>query len=409
MRFFRSPLFPIFMIVFVDMLGVGITLPVLPLYAQREFTATPTQITLMASLYFLAQFFATPRLGRLSDRVGRRPVLILSQAGTLLALLLSGSAPALWVLYAARLIDGITGGNISVAQAYLSDITDERNRARGLGLISAAFSLGFIFGPAFASLVAAELGPRVPFFIAAGVSLVTVLLSWRLLPESLPPEKRLAHPARGTAGIEAAARQKQILRIPGVLLLFAIGCLSQLAFFSFQATWVLWIERVIFPARDPNYVQRAVGLLLTLVGVCGIITQAWLVGPLVRRFGERVLVAAGTAMRVVSWSIILAFPVLWATIVMIPPLAMGGGIAVPALMALLTYTVPPEQKGYAIGLMESMQGLGRIAGPLLGGWLFQYVAPDAPNVLAVAVSALALAAALGLWQVQRAAKERVEA
>jgi MFS transporter, DHA1 family, tetracycline resistance protein len=408
MRFFRSPLFPIFMIVFVDMLGVGITLPVLPLYAQREFTATPTQITLMASIYFLAQFFATPRLGRLSDRVGRRPVLILSQAGTLLALLLSGSAPALWVLYAARLIDGVTGGNISVAQAYLSDITDERNRARGLGLISAAFSLGFIFGPAFASLVAAELGPRVPFFIAAGVSALTVMLSWRLLPESLPPEKRLAQPSRGTA-VADAAKRTQLMRLPGVLLLFAIGCLSQLAFFSFQATWVLWIERVIFPARDPNYVQRAVGLLLTLVGVCGIITQAWLVGPLVRRFGERMLVAAGTGLRVVSWSIILAFPVLWATIAMIPLLAVGGGIAIPALMALLTYSVPPEQKGYAIGLMESMQGLGRIAGPLLGGWLFQYVSPDAPNVLAVAVSAIAFAAALGLWQVWGAPKARVEA
>src|SRR5688572_8950129 len=170
MSFFRSPLFPIFMIVFVDMLGVGITLPVLPLYAQSEFTATPTQITLMASIYFMAQFLATPRLGRLSDRMGRRPVLILSQAGTLLALLLSGSAMSLYVLYVARVIDGITGGNISVAQAYLSDITDERNRARGLGLVSAAFSAGFIFGPAFGALVAAQLGPRAPFFIAAGIS-----------------------------------------------------------------------------------------------------------------------------------------------------------------------------------------------------------------------------------------------
>ncbi|MEP7356907.1 MAG: MFS transporter, partial [Anaerolineales bacterium] len=174
--FFRSPQFPIFMIVFVDVLGLGITLPVLPLYAQDVFGASATQITLLASVYFTAQFLASPRLGRLSDRVGRRPVLILSQAGTFVALLLSGAAFSLPLLYVARIIDGLTGGNISVAQAYLADITDTRNRARGLGLVSAAFGAGLIFGPAFGALVAAHYGPRVPFFIAAMVSAVTVTL-----------------------------------------------------------------------------------------------------------------------------------------------------------------------------------------------------------------------------------------
>ena len=159
----RSPRFPIFMIVFVDVLGLGITLPVLPLFAQNQLGAEAWQITTLTSVFFAAQFFAAPVLGRWSDRLGRRPVLVVSQAGTLAALLITGMAPSIFVLYLARLIDGATGGNISVAQAYLSDITDERNRARGLGTVNAAFGLGFVFGPAFGSLIAASFGPRVPF------------------------------------------------------------------------------------------------------------------------------------------------------------------------------------------------------------------------------------------------------
>src|SRR5919202_1980193 len=176
-NFLRSPRFPIFMIVFVDVLGLGITMPVLPLFAQNQMGAQAWQITIMTSIYFASQFVASPVLGRLSDRVGRRPVLIASQAGTLTALLMTGLAPSLAFLYLARVIDGLTVGNISVAQAYLSDVTDEQNRARGLGLVNAAFGLGFIFGPAFGGLVASAYGPRVRFFLAAGFWLVTISLS----------------------------------------------------------------------------------------------------------------------------------------------------------------------------------------------------------------------------------------
>src|SRR3990170_1095755 len=173
-QFVRSPRFPIFMIVFVDVLGLGITIPVLPLFAQNQLGAEAAQITALTSVYFVAQFFASPWLGRLSDRFGRRPVLILSQGGTLAALLLTGFAPAIWLMYLARVIDGLTGGNITVAQAYLSDITDEHNRARGLGIVNAAFGLGFVFGPAFGGVAASFFGPRVPFFVAACVSLTTI-------------------------------------------------------------------------------------------------------------------------------------------------------------------------------------------------------------------------------------------
>ena len=385
-RFLRSPMFPIFMIVFVDVLGVGITLPVLPLYAQNLFEASATQVSLLQSAYFAAQFLAAPYLGRLSDRVGRRPVLILSQSGTCLSLLVSGLASSLPFLYLARLVDGVTGGNISVAQAYLSDITDEHNRARGLGVVNAAFGSGFVFGPAFGALAAAQFGPRVPFFLAAGVSLVTILLSTFLLPESLTPEKRQVAEAR-RAG-RARMNNLALLRLPGMALLLAVAFGGQFSFFSFQSTYVLWAERVMFAGHDPRFVQQAVGAVLTFVGLCGIVTQFWLVGPLVRRFGEKGLVIGGNLASGLAWALMAALPVAAINLPAIPLLAVGRGVMIPALIALITYAAPPDQRGQAIGLAESIQGLGRILGPIVGGLAFQHLHPTAPIVVAVLLSAL---------------------
>ena len=392
LRFLRSPLFPIFMIVFVDMLGVGITLPVLPLYAQGVFHASAAQITLLTSVYFAAQFFAAPRLGRLSDRIGRRPVLIVSQSGSLAALLLSGAATGLPILYLARVVDGLTGGNISVAQAYLSDITEPRHRAQGLGLVNAAFGSGMIFGPAFGAIVAAIYGPRAPFFLAAVVSLVTITLSWRLLPESLPPAERARRAAAREAARAVRGPRWGLLALPGLLLLMAVGFLLQLSFFSFQTTWVLWAEAVLFAGRDPATTQQAVGAVFTFIGIFAIATQVWLVGPLVRRVGERGMVAAGTAMRLLPWVVMPLWPSLPLAVAVMPLVAIGGGVSFPALMALLTYIAPQEQHGQAIGLMESIQGVGRISGPLLAGWMFQAISPGAPMLFAAGISVVALLA-----------------
>jgi DHA1 family tetracycline resistance protein-like MFS transporter len=406
-RFLRSPLFPIFMIVFVDVLGLGITIPVLPLYAQNIFGATATQITLLSSAYFAAQFLASPRLGRLSDRVGRRPVLILSQSGTFTALLVSGLAQSLPFLFLARTIDGLTGGNISVAQAYLSDITDEKNRARGMGIVNASFGSGFIFGPAFGALMAAHFGPRVPFFVAAAVSLVTILLSYFLLPESLTRERRQPEAARRASQpqLSAAERRSALLRAPGVILIMVIALGGQLAFFSFQSTWVLWAEQVLLVGYNPGFVQQAVGFILTFVGVCGVITQAWLVGPLVRRFGEKAMVPAGTFARGLAWGLMAAFPWVGLIVAVAPLIAVGGGISLPALIAMLTYAAPPGQRGYAIGTLESVQSLGRIVGPLLAGALFERVHPSAPLAAAALITALTVVASFGLWQVKSSGVE----
>jgi DHA1 family tetracycline resistance protein-like MFS transporter len=396
LTFLRSPLFPIFMIVFVDILGLGITIPVLPLFAKNDLGAPAWQITALTSVYFAAMLLAGPVLGRLSDRYGRRPVLIASQAGTFTALLLTGSAVGIFMIYIARLIDGLTGGNISVAQAYLSDITDEKNRARGLGIVNAAFSAGFVFGPAFGSVLAAQFGPRVPFFAAAGMSLITILLSTFLLPESLPPEKRNREQALtlATPFTELLRLPQEMRRVPTMGLLLTISFGVNMGFFAFQTIYALWLEHTVLAGYSEQTVQYVIGGLLTAVGIVGILTQSVLVGPLVRRFGEKHLVIFGNAARGASFVLLSVLPAMGTAIGVVPLLSMGGGLALPSLIALLTYTALPQQRGRVIGLNQSAASLGNIFGPLISGYLFDHVGPHsamgAAGIITLATVALGL-------------------
>lgn len=394
--FLRSPRFPIFMIVFVDVLGLGITIPVLPLFAQNQLGASAWQITLLTSIFFTAQFFASPFLGRLSDRVGRRPVLIFSQAGTLTALLMNGFANALIFLYISRIIDGLTGGNVTVAQAYLSDITDEKNRTKGLGLVSAAFGAGFIFGPAFGGLIAAQFGPQVPFFAAAAMSLTTILLSTFLLPESLTPERRKHEHA--AAQLTPRRSQWQLIRIPSIALILLVGFGTQVAFFSFQTTFVLWAEKLLFTNEPQAFVTEAVAVLFTLIGIASVITQIWLVGPMVKRFGELNLVLGGNFARAVGWAVLAAFPILFTAIATIPLLAVGAGVALPSMVALLTFAAPPNARGGVIGLNQSASALGSVLGPLIAGFLFDAVGPNAPMIAAAGIMFVTVAIGLNLYR-----------
>jgi DHA1 family tetracycline resistance protein-like MFS transporter len=398
--FLRSPLFPIFMIVFVDVLGLGITIPVLPLFAQNELGAQPQLITALTSVYFAAALIAGPILGRLSDRFGRRPVLIASQAGTFTALLLTGSALSIGWIYVARLIDGVTGGNISVAQAYLSDITEEKNRARGLGIVNAAFSAGFIFGPAVGGLLATWLGPRMPFFAAAGFSLLTVWLTIFFLPESLPPEKRNREQriSLATPFLELARLPREMSQSPSLRLLLGISFGVNLAFFAFQTIYALWFERTALVGYPEQMVPLVVASVLTAVGVVGVITQGWLVGPAVKRFGERHLVVFGNLGRGVGIGLLAVFPYLATVIASVPLIAMGGSFGLPALIALLTYTAPPTQRGRVIGLNQSVASLGNIVGPLISGFLFANAGPNIAMGFAGAATILTVVLGLGIYR-----------
>ena len=185
---FDRRLLTILLIVVVQMIGTAMVHPILPLYAQSEFSLSPEVITLLLTAFFAAQFVAGPFIGRLSDKRGRLPVLLLSQVGTVIAFLMIGWAQSAGLLFAARVLDGVTGGNIVVALAYVTDIMPEHRRTQALGYVMAAFGLGFIFGPAMGGVLASELGPRAPFLVAAAAALVTVLITWLTLEETLSPE-----------------------------------------------------------------------------------------------------------------------------------------------------------------------------------------------------------------------------
>jgi DHA1 family tetracycline resistance protein-like MFS transporter len=387
-EFLRSPLFAIFLIVFVDVLGVGITVPVLPLFAQDELGAGAFEIGLLSTIYFVVQAFAAPMLGRMSDKFGRRPVLIFSQGGTLLALLLSAWAPSLLWLFVARALDGLTGGNITVAFAYVGDVSKPEQRARSMGVISAAFGAGFMFGPALGGFLGGLYGPRVPFLTAACVSLITITLSVIRLKE---PEKLAVAP-----GIPPLAKMSfaQVLKRPGVMRLITIGFFTQLAMLCFTSMWVLWADAVVLTDYDKGAGQQMVGWVFAVLGLFQLTTQAVIVGPLVKWLGEKRMVTLGLFTRGVSWIAMASAASIGFVFATLPTAAIGSGVAQPAMMALLTFSVPPHVRGQAIGVMSTCESIGRMSGPLLAGVLYNRVAPGAPIMVAGLLSLVASALAL---------------
>lgn len=393
-RFFRSPKFPIFLIVFVDVIGLGITIPVLPVYAEGYFHLSGIEIAGLTSLFFAAQFLGAPLLGRLSDRIGRRPVLIASQFGTLTGAILTAMALSPIYLVAARLIDGLTGGNISVAQAYLTDITPAQDRAKSVGLVIAAFGLGFIIGPAFGAFMSAAYGPRVPFIFAAAASLSTILLSIFMLKESLLPGKR-------TGAAKAPERStREIVSHPQIARILLIGLLGQIAVFAFNSVFILWIDKVVLPDWSIERVQRATGLVFIFVGLVTVATQALVIGPVVRRIGEARAVIAGGLLRVVGNVMMAFFPRMYPAAAGSAIAGVGGGIAMPSAAALLTFHAPNVARGRIIGINQSAMSLGNIIGPLLGGFVYDRN-PAWPPMVSAGTLFLMWLVSLGLTQPEK--------
>lgn len=375
---------------FLDLVGFGIVIPLLPLYAQR-FGAGAVAVAWLLAIYSVMQFLFAPAWGRLSDRVGRRPVLLVGLFGSAAGYLAFGVAGSLPLLFAARALSGVAGANVGVAQAYIADVTRPEERARGMGMIGAAFGLGFIVGPAIGGVLS-RWGFAAPFLFAGALTLANAVFAVFRLPESLPPERRTAGPR--SFGLAARARALFGGATPGRLrALYLAGFLFVLAFAGVEGTFSLWAD-----ARwhaGPN----RVAFLFVYLGIVSALAQGGVVGPLVRRIGERRTallglgsVAAGLALTALAPS----WPVLFAALGL---LALGQGIASPTVSSLISRLGGPGEQGRVLGIYQSLSALGRAAGPVAGGVALAHVGLAAPfltaSIVTVAAALVLLAIAGG--------------
>lgn len=369
--------------VFLDLVGFGIVIPLLPLYAER-FGAGPVAVTALLASYSLMQLCFAPWWGRLSDRVGRRPVLLVGLFGSALSYLLFGLAGSLATLFAARALAGAMGANIGVAQAYIADVTPPEHRSARLGLIGAAFGLGFILGPAIGGLLASG-GASRPFFFAGGLALVNGLLALVLLPESRPHRARQAVPQRHSRW-QSALRFR---RVPGMSVLLGTLFLLTFAFAALEATLSLWADRRL------RLTPAEVAFGFAYLGVVSTLVQGGLVGPLARRLGDRALAALGLAVLAAGLAALAPADTLPAAAAALALVAFGQGCALPAISALVTRAAPEEERGQLLGVSQSLSALARVVGPLWGGLALARLGLAAPFLSG------AVAAGLGLiWLVR---------
>ena len=365
------------------MVGASLILPILPLYAQDEFGLSPQAITLLVSSFFAAQFLAGPYLGRLSDRIGRVPVLIVSQIGTVIAFIALGLAQSAWMLFAARILDGLTGGNIIVAQAYITDVSPPEKRSQALGTVLAAFGIAFVVGPAVGGLALRFMGPRFPYILAAIAALATLALTWFTLDESLPDRGSTEHAAKPRL---SWALVWTSATIPLLLLL---GFLAQAVLGLVISTFALFGGAVLFTDWDPGSVGLGVGLILTVVGLSQLVTQLSLIDRLLQRLGELRLIKFGLVVRATGLAVIglTASPIVAA--IGSAAFACGTGLTVPPTQSVATKAVDDRLRGGMLGLFQSVSSLGTILSTALGGVLFA-VDPFLPIRAAALLALVAL-------------------
>jgi len=387
----------LFLIVFVDLVGFGLVIPLLPFYAVR-FGASPQQVTLLLAVYSLMQLFTAPLWGRLSDRVGRRPVLTVSMAASVLAYFWIGAAPALWMLFAARALAGACAGNIAAAQAYIADVTKPEDRAKGMGLIGAAFGLGFIIGPALGGLLAgsdpATADVETPAWVAAGLSFAALCGVVLLLAESLPVERRAVRSGSRTR----IAAIWDVLHRPVLSRLILIFFLVIVAFAGMESTFALWAMAQF------GWGPGQVGYVFAYVGVLSAILQGGLIGTLTRRFGEERLLISGLSLIGVGLLVIAAARNLPVFAVAVSALALGMGLTQPSLNSLISRRAGREEQGEVIGVSQSVASLSRVLGPIAAGFFFAEFGRDAAFLWGAVLGGIALLLALKLIRSLEAAK-----
>ena len=372
----KRPLSLLTSVVFMDMVGFGLILPLLPYYA-KTFGANATAVGLLYSAYALGQFIGAPIVGRLSDKFGRKPLLLLSVGGTFLSLLLLGFADSLAVLFISRILDGITGGNITVAQAYISDVTDEKTRAKSFGLIGAAFGVGFIFGPVIGGALSTW-GFAVPAFAASGVAALNMLLILFFLPESLPRDKR-----RDVEVSPWTAFKLKLLidalKKPRVGPLLNIILFYSLAFTIFQSLFG------VFAQNQLGFTPRSTGFSLAYVGLLVAVVQGGLIGVLASRFKEPKLIFFASLL-LTGALVVWAFTAHWIVLlIVLIPLAFSAGVMNTILRSLLSKAVYPAEVGGTLGLATSLESATRVIGPSIGGLAAAQIGFWAPGIISAVI------------------------
>jgi multidrug resistance protein len=373
----------LFFIVFIDLVGFGVVIPLLPYYGLA-FHATPFEITSMMACYSLAQFFASPLLGMISDRVGRKPVILASLVCSVVSYIWLGFAGSLWMLFAARLLAGAGAGNISAAQAYVADVTPPDQRAKGMGMIGAAIGLGFTVGPAIGGAVAGGNAQSAhlawPAFVAAALSAAAFVLAFTRLEESLThkPAERIGRLAMAKAAVE-----RPTLRLLILLIFVAIA-----AFAGMETTFALW-------AHDGfGWGPLQVGLIFFYVGILLSALQGGAIGRLTKVVGETNLVVGGGAILAIGLFALTFAYALWAVLVATALLAFGMGMLSPAMASLISKQAGENERGGVLGLSQSAQSLARIVGPAVAGAVYGGLGRNAPYylgaLLMVGVAALAV-------------------
>ena len=363
----RSPLLPIFLIVLVDILGYTIILPLLPFYAER-LGASPFVVGTLISTYAICQLVAGPVLGSMSDRMGRRPLLIVSQIGTLIGFLILSQATVLWVIFLSRIIDGLTAGNLSLAQAYIVDVTEPKNRAKSFGVIGIAFGVGFLIGPAISGFLAGY-GYAYPIYAAALLSFTSICCTWALLPQATPASSAGdSGPGGRRLGLLEWSSYLEYFRRPELRELLTSFFLFALCFSGFVSGFALFAQRRFFWNGHP-FGAKEVGYLFAFSGFLGVILQGGLIGRLVKWLGEPKLVKTGFLAAAVGYgllAVIYRIPGLLATSAIA---TYGTGVLRPAVTSLITQKASKREQGVVLGLTQSLTSIAQILAPVLSGLL----------------------------------------
>ena len=378
-------LLPIFLIVAVDVLGMTLIMPLLPFYAEH-LGATPTQVGLIISTFALCQLFGGPVLGRASDQMGRKPLLIVSQFGTLIGFIILAYADALWLVFLSRVIDGFTAGNLSLAQAYIADITKPEERAKSFAVIGIAFGIGFLVGPGVSGFLV-QFGYQWPIFTAAALSATSIVATAVLLPRTRP-----------SADAEAAGRRLSVFswsvyaeyfRRPALRTLLIQFFVFLFAFSVFMSGFPLFAERRFTWHGEPFH-ARHVGYVYAYVGVLSIILQGGLIGRLVRAFGEWRLTRIGFVLSALGFGL-LAFTFEIPMLLIVAAItSVGTGVLRPVLTSLITQRTTRAEQGTVLGLTQSLQSVASIVAPFAAGILIEHGNLESWALLAAIFSGIGL-------------------